>query len=80
MLVKTNAVAYPGATIAMTNAVGAPHYDIASGSLPTGLILNAVTGAISGTASEIVANKPVSIRATDSFGNTKTVAYTITIT
>lgn len=73
-------VAYGGVTIAMTNAVGGSVFDIVSGSLPTGLSLDSATGLISGTPTEIIANKAVSIRATDDFGNTKTVAYTITVT
>jgi Putative Ig domain. len=75
-----NGTPYAGVTIAMTNAVGAPHYSIASGALPTGLTLNGATGVIAGTPTETVAAKAVSIQATDDFGNTKTVAYTITIT
>jgi hypothetical protein len=75
-----NGTPYAGVTIAMTNAVGNAFYDIVSGSLPTGLTLNGNTGAISGTPTQTVAAKAVSIRATDDFGNTKTVAYTVTIT
>lgn len=75
-----NGTPYAGVTIAMTNAVGNAHFDIVSGALPTGLSLNGSTGAISGTPTETIAAKAVSIRATDDFGNTKTVAYTITIT
>lgn len=75
-----NGAAYPGATIATSNPVGAAGFGIVSGSLPTGLVLNSTTGVISGTATETVAAKPVSIRVSDAYGNSLTVAYTITIT
>lgn len=67
-------------SIAPSNAIGAIICDIVSGSLPTGLSLNATTGLISGTPSAVASAKAVSIRVTDAFGNTKTGAYTITIT
>lgn len=65
--------------LSATNAIGNVVWQIASGSLPTGLSLNANTGLITGTPTETVAAKPVTMRATDGAGNTATVAYTITI-
>jgi hypothetical protein len=53
-------------------------YAVISGSLPTGLTLNASTGVVSGTPSAAEAY-PYTIRVTDSAGLTKTISGTITV-
>ena len=58
---------------------GALTYNVASGSLPTGLSLNSTTGAVTGTPTAVGASN-FSIKAADSFGDSATSpAYTITV-
>ena len=53
-------------------------YSITSGSLPTGLTLNSETGVISGTPSQSVSDRQVTIKAQNSLGSkTTTVKFTV---
>jgi hypothetical protein len=63
---------------AATGGAGSLTYTLASGSLPTGLGLNAATGAVTGTPTAVGAF-PFSIKATDAFGDSNTQAYIITV-
>lgn len=56
-------------------------YTVSSGSLPTGLSLNALTGAITGTASAVAATTTFSfaVTATSSAGRTATKTHSITV-
>jgi hypothetical protein len=71
--------AYNGSAAA-TGGVGVLTYSLAGGSgpLPTGLSLNASTGAITGTPTAAAAF-PFTIKASDAFGDSATQAYTITV-
>jgi hypothetical protein len=65
--------------ITATGGTGTVTFSISSGALPTGLAL-AADGKITGTPTETVAAKAVTIKATDELGNTGSAAYTLTIT
>ncbi|WP_408902873.1 putative Ig domain-containing protein [Methylobacterium radiotolerans] len=69
-----------GFTAAATAAGGrtAYGYDLAAGTLPAGLTLDAATGAISGTPSA-VGRSTVTLRVTDADGRTATVGTTISV-
>lgn len=70
---------YAGAvTFALSAPVGKSAFSVAAGALPTGMSLNASTGALTGTPTVAGANS-FSIRGTDQFGNTKVNAYTLTV-
>lgn len=73
----TTTVAYAGSAAASGGA-GALTYTLNSGSLPTGLSLNAGTGALTGTPTA-VGPFPFTIKAADAFGDSNTQAYTITV-
>jgi hypothetical protein len=69
--------AYAG-SVAATGGVGALGYTVSAGALPTGLGLNASTGAVTGTPTA-VGPFNFSITAADAFGDLKTQPYTITV-
>lgn len=76
----TRTVAYAGVTFALTNAVGASHFRVSAGALPLGLSLNANTGLLSGTPTQVSAGgNSFSITGNDDFGNVKTQAYTLAV-
>jgi hypothetical protein len=70
--------AYPGGSAAAGGGSGALTYTLASGALPTGLGLNAASGAIAGTptATGVFA---FTIKAADAFGDSSTQGYSITV-
>ena len=70
-------VAYSGSAAAGGGA-GALTYSIASGAMPTGLSLNAATGAITGTPTA-VGTFNFTIQAADAFGDANTQAYSIKV-
>ena len=67
---------------ATTNTPGTISYAVTTGSLPSGLSLDSSTGAITGTSPEVGANTDVtfSITASDTFGNSASRSFTITVT
>jgi uncharacterized protein YhjY with autotransporter beta-barrel domain len=65
-------------TVSATGGTGTYTFSVISGSLPTGLSLNASTGAITGTPSA-AATSNFTIQAIDGAFNTGTRAYTVTI-
>jgi hypothetical protein len=75
--VGTQNVAYPAQQLSATPGSGHT-YTIASGALPAGLTLSP-SGAISGTPTEVVQGKPVSIRASDSSGRSAVRSYELSI-
>ncbi len=68
-------------TLAATGGITPYTWSITSGALPTGLSLNAATGAITGTPTVSVTNSPLTFKLTDSAtpAGTKTVNLTLTI-
>jgi hypothetical protein len=69
---------YAGSAAA-TGGAGALTYTLNSGALPTGLILNAATGAVTGTATAL-GTYNFSIKAADAFGDSATQSYQIVVT
>jgi hypothetical protein len=69
--------AYAGSAAA-TGGLGALTYTVSSGTLPTGLTLNAATGAVAGTTT-VAGTYNFSILATDIYGDTGTHAYQIVV-
>jgi hypothetical protein len=65
-------------TVSKTNGTGAATFAVASGSLPTGLSINAGTGVISGTPTA-TGTFNFDITATDTVGSTTTKSYSILI-
>lgn len=67
---------------ATTTTDGTISYSVTSGSLPSGLSLNTSTGAITGTASEVGSDTESSftLTASDTFGNSATRNFLITVT
>ncbi len=67
--------------IAANGGVGALLYDVSSGSLPKGMILNVSTGALTGPldADATIGETRFTIRATDTAGNSGTASYSITV-
>lgn len=64
-----------------TNPIGSVSYEIASGTLPQGLILNPKSGVISGTPTAKEAAAGIVIKVTDSTGTSaQTAPFTLTIT
>lgn len=55
-------------TVALDGIVGSPTYELASGTLPDGLSLNAKTGLISGTPTTVTTVSGLSVRLTDETG------------
>ena len=75
----TAGVAY-SSTLTASGGAGALTFSITVGSLPTGLTLNATTGAITGTPTGTAQNYNFTAQAADNFGDTPaTQAYTITL-
>lgn len=72
-------VAY-SATIAATGGGGSLTFTLVSGTLPPGLTLDSVTGVISGTPTTAGVYPGLVVRASDSFGQSETNPFTITIT
>jgi len=70
--------AYTGSASA-TGGAGALTYSIASGALPTGLQLNATTGAITGTPTA-TGTFTFTVKAADAFGDMGSQPYTIVVT
>jgi hypothetical protein len=69
---------YAGETIAATGGLGTVTYAVTVGTLPTGLTLNAATGAISGTPSA-AGTSDFSIEATFSGFGTSVAAYSLVV-
>ena len=69
--------AYPGSAAA-SGGVGALTYSLAIGSLPTGLGLNAASGAITGTPTA-AGSFAFTVMAADAFGDSSTQGYSITV-
>lgn len=69
--------AYPATTIAASSGIAPYAYAVASGTLPAGLTLSS-GGVLSGTPTG-AGSFPITIRATDSFGETGDQAYTVTV-
>ena len=74
----TQGIAGYSQTIATSGGTGADSFSVSSGSLPTGLSLNAGTGAITGTPSA-ASGFSFTITATDTVGATGSKAYAVTI-
>ena len=68
-------VAFTGSSVA-TGGAGALTYSLFAGSLPTGLLLNTATGAITGTPTA-AGTFPFTVKAADAFGDSATKAYSI---
>jgi hypothetical protein len=75
----TDGVAY-SSSLSASGGAGALTYSITVGSLPTGLILNAGTGAVTGAPTSTAQTYNFTAQAADSFGDTPaTQAYSITV-
>lgn len=61
------------------NGTPAPSYAVASGALPPGLSLNAVTGVLSGTASGVGTFGPIVVQASNGGGSLNSIAFTISV-
>src|ERR1019366_6749889 len=70
--------AYPGGSAAASGGAGALTYSLSSGSLPTGLGLNAASGAITGTPTA-TGTFAFTVMAADAFGDSSTQGYSITV-
>jgi hypothetical protein len=75
MPAATYNVAYAGSAAA-TGGAGTLAYSLSSGPLPTGLSLNASTGAITGTPA-VVGTYPITVKAADAYGDSATQTYSI---
>ena len=73
----TLSVAYSGSAAASGGA-GALSYSISTGALPTGLLLNASSGALSGTPTA-VGTFAFTVKAADAFGDSKTQSYSVKV-
>ncbi len=89
-LAHTLSLAYPsstgdvGATTTITpvvsHTIGTVTYALISGTLPTGLALDPVTGIITGTPTQVTSGAvPLTVTATDGYGSTSA-TFTITVT
>lgn len=74
----TEDVAYSATTFEAEGGDGAVSYSVASGALPTGISLNAATGARSGTPT-VAGTYNFTIKATFSLGGSKSQAYSLVI-
>ena len=70
--------AYPSTTMVATGGTGS--YTWSSSTLPSGLVINSFTGAITGTPTTAGLYPAVTVRVTDSVGVSVTRSYSITIT
>ncbi|MDR3726304.1 MAG: putative Ig domain-containing protein [Terracidiphilus sp.] len=75
MPAATYNVVYAGSAAA-TGGAGTLAYSLSSGPLPTGLSLNASTGAITGTPA-VVGTFPITVKAADAYGDSATQTYSI---
>ena len=66
----TRTVAYSGA-LGVSGGTAPLVWDVASGTLPTGITLNAATGELSGTPTDVsYTDRPLTLRVTDAVGGT----------
>lgn len=73
----TRTVAYSG-TLGVSGGTLPLVWDVASGTLPTGITLNAATGELSGTPTDVsYTDRPLTIRVTDAVGGTDTYNFTL---
>ena len=76
----TVGVAYAGFTVTATGGTAPYTYSVASGSLPSGITLNASSGAVSGTPTTAGSYAGIVIRVTDNVSATANLAsFTITV-
>lgn len=69
--------AYSG-QLTLSDGTGPFTWSIASGTLPTGLTINASTGAITGTPTDVsYTNRPLTVRVVDSLGSVAQYSYTL---
>lgn len=69
--------AYTG-QLTLSDGTGPFTWSIASGTLPTGLTINASTGAITGTPTDVsYTNRPLTVRVVDSLGSVVQYSYTL---
>lgn len=74
----TKDVAYSATTFDAEGGDGAVSYSVAAGALPTGISLNAATGALTGTPT-VAGSYNFTIKATFSLGGSKSQAYSLVI-
>jgi hypothetical protein len=67
-------------TLIAIGGTGAHTWSLISGSLPAGLLLNPVTGLVSGTPTATVTNAPLTFQATDSGAPAQTATANLTLT
>src|ERR1019366_7968914 len=67
-------------TLAATGGTGSYSWQVVSGTLPTGLVLHAATGQISGTPTAAANLTPIGFKATDSGSPAQTATATLTMT
>ena len=64
--------------LSVSDGTGPFTWSIASGTLPTGLTINASTGAITGTPTDVsYTNRPLTVRVVDSLGSVVQYSYTL---
>lgn len=65
--------------LSVTDGLAPFVWSVASGSLPTGLTLNAATGLLSGTPSQTSSytDRPITVRVTDTFGSSDQLPFTL---
>lgn len=76
-IVATNGIPYSGSAAA-TGGAGALTYSVLSGTMPSGLSLNANTGAVTGTPNGL-GTASFTIKAADAFGDSLTNGYQVTV-
>lgn len=76
----TQNASYAGFTVSATGGVAPYAYSVASGTLPVGMSLNAVTGLVSGTPTVVGVSSNIVIRVTDFLGTQKNLAaFSLTV-